>query len=100
MPRCGKYTSDCLLERIHPNSHARYRTLILAGYETTATSFSWLLLELARNKSVQTRLRGEIHAKEREIKVRGDLGFTANDFDDMPYLNAVIKVIFVLASVV
>jgi len=52
------------------------------------------LLEIARHTDVQTRLRDEIHEKEREIWARGDVEFTANDFDSMPYLTAVIKVNF------
>jgi hypothetical protein len=74
------------------------RTLLLAGYETTATSLSWLLLEIARHTDVQTRLRNEIHEKEREIWARGDVEFTANDFDSMPYLTAVIKVNFLIPA--
>jgi len=65
---------------------------MLAGYETTATALTWALLEIARRPDVQSRLRREIRQKAREIAARGDSGFTANDFDDMEYLTAVIKV--------
>ncbi|KAF9529748.1 cytochrome P450 [Crepidotus variabilis] len=70
---------------------AQMRTLLLAGYETTATSLNWILLEIARHEKVQTRLRQEIHEKEGEIRARGDAEFTAADFDSMPYLTAVLK---------
>jgi len=65
---------------------------MLAGYETTATALTWALLEIARRPDVQSRLRREIRQKAREIEARGASGFTANDFDDMEYLTAVIKV--------
>lgn len=71
---------------------AHCSTLLLAGFETTATSLSWSLLEIARHTNVQDKLRREIRAKEREIKARGDIEFTSNDFDTMPYLTAVLKV--------
>ncbi|CAA7260516.1 unnamed protein product [Cyclocybe aegerita] len=70
---------------------AQMRTFLLAGYETTATSLCWALLEIARHQDVQTKLRHEIHRKEREIRERGDRGLSASDFDTMPYLTAVIK---------
>ncbi|KAH9485607.1 Cytochrome P450 monooxygenase 128 [Psilocybe cubensis] len=65
--------------------------MLLAGFETTATSLTWTLFELALHADVQDRLRQEIHQKEREIKARGDIAFTPNDFEDMPYLTAVLK---------
>ncbi|KAF8161361.1 cytochrome P450 [Crassisporium funariophilum] len=70
---------------------SQLRTLLLAGYETTATSLTWALLEIARHTDVQLKLRHEIREKEREINARGDTEFTASDFDAMPYLTAVIK---------
>ncbi|KDR75603.1 hypothetical protein GALMADRAFT_226232 [Galerina marginata CBS 339.88] len=70
---------------------AQMRTLLLAGFETTATTLTWCLLEIARHSGVQNRLRSEIRQKEQEIKARGDSEFSASDFDDMPYLTAVLK---------
>ena len=76
----------------HVFTYAHFSTLLLAGFETTATSLSWSILEIARHTTVQNKLRQEIRAKEREIKARGDSEFTSNDFDAMPYLTAVLKV--------
>ncbi|KAF9478118.1 cytochrome P450 [Pholiota conissans] len=70
---------------------AQVRTLLLAGYETTATTLAWTMLEIARNPEVQTKLRREIRQKQQEIGARGDSEFTSNDFDSMPYLAAVLK---------
>ncbi|KAI0715286.1 cytochrome P450 [Earliella scabrosa] len=41
---------------------AQMQTLTLAGHETTASTVSWLLWELAKNPDYQTRLRAEIRA--------------------------------------
>lgn len=53
-----------------------------------------MMLEIARHANVQAKLRSEIRQKARDIRERGDVEFTANDFDNMSYLNAVIKVGF------
>lgn len=67
-------------------------TILLAGHETSATTLCWVLLEVARNPTVQKKLRDEIRTMEHAIHVRGDSDFTATDLDNMPYLSAVIKV--------
>jgi len=68
------------------------RTVLIAGYETTATTLSWTLLEIARHPEMQTRLRDEIYEMEQKIQSRGDTEFTATDFENMPYLTAILKV--------
>ena len=68
------------------------RTILLAGHETSATSLCWVLLEVARHKEVQDKLRAEIRATEAAIFSRGDKDFTAADFDSMAYMTAVLKV--------
>ncbi|KDR75313.1 hypothetical protein GALMADRAFT_249339 [Galerina marginata CBS 339.88] len=70
---------------------AQMRTILLAGHETSATTLCWVLLELAKNPDVQTKLREEIRKTEREIHARGDNDVTAADLENMPYLSAVIK---------
>lgn len=63
-------------------------TIILAGHETSGNTLTWLFYELARHPADQERLLDEIkHAK----KQNGGQYFTANDFESMPFLNAVIK---------
>ena len=87
--------------------------MFIAGHETTgesescnqtkisliltliwsATSLSWTLLELARNPEIQDKLRREIRDKKHQIRSAGTRsGFTAEELDSMPYLNAVLKV--------
>ncbi|KAI4518164.1 cytochrome P450 [Schizophyllum commune Loenen D] len=63
-------------------------TIILAGHETTATTLAWALLELARNPGAQKRLRDEIRTIRRE---RDEPELSAETFDAMPYLDAVVK---------
>jgi len=70
---------------------AQMQIMILAGHETTANSLSWTALELCKHPEIQTKLRNEIRAMERKIRERGDSGFTAQDFEAMPYMNAVVK---------
>ncbi|KAJ7737450.1 cytochrome P450 [Mycena maculata] len=80
--------------RLHLNADEMYshmRTNLLAGYETTSNTLSWAFLELARNPSVQTHLRQEIRAHRADIISRGGSEFTFSDYDNMPYLLAVLK---------
>ncbi|KAJ4000630.1 cytochrome P450 [Lentinula boryana] len=67
---------------------AQMRTLLLAGHETSSTSLVWCILEISRHPEVQKKLREEIRATERKLNGRD---FTAADFDNMPYMNAVLK---------
>ncbi|KAF8557928.1 cytochrome P450 [Imleria badia] len=70
---------------------SQMRTLLIAGHETTATSISFILLELARSPQVQSRLRDEIRKTEAAVYARGDSQLEVQDVDAMSYLNAVIK---------
>lgn len=65
---------------------------MIAGHETTANSASWTILELCKHQDMQTRLRNEIRETKRQMQERGEFEFTAKHFDDMPYLNAFVKV--------
>ena len=64
-------------------------TLLGAGYETTATSLGWILFELATHPDEQRRLRDEI--QNVQAADHFDDAATVN-FDEFPFLNAVIKV--------
>ncbi|KAK7032242.1 hypothetical protein VNI00_013200 [Paramarasmius palmivorus] len=68
-------------------------TIFTAGHETTSNSISWTLVELSRRPEIQNRLREEILAKKRELAANGNTTgtFVAEDFDTLPYLNAVLK---------
>ncbi|KAJ6535132.1 cytochrome P450 [Mycena capillaripes] len=51
----------------HDEAIAQINVLLLAGYETTAISLTWALIELARNPGIQTKLQDEL------VQARGDL---------------------------
>lgn len=73
--------------------------LTLAGHETTANTLSWLLWELSKQPKFQDMLREEIQEKRKEISMLGaheegvdEVDFTMEDFESMPFLQALIKV--------
>jgi len=47
---------------------------------------------LAKHRDCQEKLRAEINETLEKVKARGDTGFVANNFENMPYLVAVVKV--------
>ena len=55
--------------------------------------------ELAKERHVQERLRAEIMGTLASIKARGESEFTVDDFDSMPYLHAVVKVVLIGVSI-
>jgi cytochrome P450 len=66
---------------------AQMRTIMFGGHETTANSISWALWELAKNPTVQTKLRAEIRA----ARARAGSDLSMVDLDDMPYSLAIVK---------
>ncbi|KAK0506714.1 cytochrome P450 [Armillaria luteobubalina] len=56
---------------------AQLMTFVIAGHETSSTSLCWLLYELAVHPEHQSIIRTELKG--------------SNDYDSMPFLNAVIK---------
>lgn len=61
------------------------RTLYLAGHETTATTLSWAWLLLSQNPEQYAQLEAEVDAA-----LQGRVP-TADDVQQLPYANAVIK---------
>ncbi|GLB34391.1 hypothetical protein LshimejAT787_0112750 [Lyophyllum shimeji] len=64
--------------------------LLFAGHDTVSTTLAVLLNDLAKFPKVQERLREEIMAKGVDLGDE-DAKLTQEDYDSMPYLNAVIK---------
>jgi hypothetical protein len=60
-----------------------------AGHETTANTLSWALFELTRHPDIQDKLRAEIRQR---IAEKGNNVFSGHDYENMPYLTAVVKV--------
>ncbi|KAK0232608.1 cytochrome P450 [Armillaria fumosa] len=74
--------SSPLLSNSCPSDHDHLlppRTFLLAGHETTATNLSWLLYELAAHPEHQSKIREEVKHSYHD------------DYDSLPFLNAVIK---------
>nr|BAK20187.1 cytochrome P450 [Postia placenta] len=70
---------------------SQMRSIMFAGSETTTSTMSCALLELARHPEYQDRLRAEIRVVEKSIRARGGGGLTAAHADAMPYLQAFLK---------
>ncbi|KAH9894916.1 PAH-inducible cytochrome P450 monooxygenase PC-PAH 4 [Cubamyces lactineus] len=70
---------------------AQMYTLTLAGHETTATTFSYLLYEVARHPEYQARMRQEVLETRARILERGGVEFTLEDLDAMPVCMNAIK---------
>ncbi|KAI0159686.1 cytochrome P450 [Xylariaceae sp. FL1272] len=75
----GGFTDEELVDQL--------MTFLAAGHETTATSMTWAIYQLAKMPEVQEKLRKEIHKKLPSIDSNTDI--TSMDIDHMPYLNAV-----------
>jgi cytochrome P450 len=67
--------------------------LFLAGHETTASTITWAIYELARNPEYQTLVRAEIKATREQVAKRGDHDFLISDLDSMKYLLSLMKVV-------
>jgi cytochrome P450 len=65
---------------------------MIAGHETTASTISWALYELARRPDFQNEVRDEIKATRAEASLRGDSELSVADLDSMKYLLALMKV--------
>lgn len=50
---------------------------------------AYILWELAKNPESQTKLRAEL---DTNVSAKGNADFTAVELENLPYLNAVIKV--------
>ncbi|CAK5281924.1 unnamed protein product [Mycena citricolor] len=70
---------------------SQMQTIIMAGHETTASTFSWAVLELARRPDIQARLRAEIRSMERVVRTHEAREFNSSDIEKMPYLEAFVK---------
>ena len=75
-------------------------SLTIAGHETTSSTVTWMLFELARHPEYQDKMRAEIAQKRADIAARGDTDFMMDDLESLEYLQAAIKVRFVTSSLV
>jgi len=76
----------------HETTSKSVRTLIKPSIHNslTGSQMAFALWELAKNPESQTKLRAELDAN---VSAKGNADFTPAELDNMPYLNAVVKVI-------
>ena len=71
---------------------AQMHHLTIAAQETTSSTLSWMLYELARLPEYKVRMREEIRAARAAVFARGETEFTSEDLDGMKLTMAVVKV--------
>ncbi|KAJ7200975.1 cytochrome P450 [Mycena rebaudengoi] len=64
------------------NEMSHQNTLLFSGFETTAVTLSWLLVELARNPSIQEQLVKELQTLNRSPNY--------SEICQLPYLDAIV----------
>ncbi|KAI0031071.1 cytochrome P450 [Vararia minispora EC-137] len=69
---------------------AQIGMVLFAGHDTVSTTLAMFLTDMGRFPEVQAKLREEILAKQAEVGGE-DVPFTQEDYESMPYLNAVLK---------
>ncbi|KAK9766910.1 hypothetical protein K7432_003661 [Basidiobolus ranarum] len=77
---------------------ANLLTVVIAGYETTATVMSWILYELARNPQYQDRIRAEVEqafGDVNQLDINQDLTVIEKVLSSpethLPFVNAIIQ---------
>ncbi|VDB83977.1 unnamed protein product [Peniophora sp. CBMAI 1063] len=65
--------------------------IILAGHDTSSSTLSFWLLELARHPDWQRRVREEIRAVRRKLADAGESGFSLADLEGMSVMHATLK---------
>ena len=71
---------------------AQMFSLTLAGHETTSSTLSFLLYELARHPKYQERMRQEIRDARAVVTTRNGTEFTVEDLDSLTLCVNAIKV--------
>ncbi|KAI0319080.1 cytochrome P450 [Amylostereum chailletii] len=66
-------------------------TILLAGHDTTASTLSWWLWELAKHPESQTKMREEVAAVRAKVEARGETEFNIADLEGMSYMQATLK---------
>ena len=94
MERFSLYDSYCYPVKANSSADAKTRldneeliaemaTLTIAGHETTASTLSFALYELAKHPEYQERMRQEIRAARAKVMARGGTEFTTEDLDSL-----------------
>lgn len=76
----GGFTDEGLVDQL--------MTFLVAGHETTASALSWCIAMLCKHPEMQAKLRAEIRSGLPNPRTT-IYSIAANEFDTLPYLNAV-----------
>ncbi|KAK1234559.1 hypothetical protein PQX77_002237 [Marasmius sp. AFHP31] len=92
LDREGKGIRDVMSLLVKANMASQNERTRMSDEELYAQML-WILLELSRHPEIQEKLRMEIREKERQLVTEGcsQSGFAADDYDSLPYMNAVLK---------
>ncbi|KZT30089.1 cytochrome P450 [Neolentinus lepideus HHB14362 ss-1] len=71
--------------------YAQMSLVFAAGHATTAGTMTFALWQLVKHVDVQTQLRNEIREIQATVHGRGKTELTADDLENMVYLQAVLK---------
>ncbi|KDR78664.1 hypothetical protein GALMADRAFT_137685 [Galerina marginata CBS 339.88] len=63
-------------------------TLLFAGHDTTATTLTWIMYELANHPEDQASVRHEVKTKRVKLSGNGQRDFTSTDLESMTFTNA------------
>ncbi|KAI0308933.1 cytochrome P450, partial [Amylostereum chailletii] len=66
-------------------------TILLAGHDTTVSTLTWWLWELAKHPDSQAKIREEIAAVRSKVTARGETEFNIADLEGMSYMQATLK---------
>ncbi|KAK1225550.1 hypothetical protein PQX77_011490 [Marasmius sp. AFHP31] len=83
------YTNDPEKTLTSEEALSQMATIIFAGHETSASSLTWILYELAKHPQYQERLYQEI--KDLREQTGNEQELSSRDVEGLTYLNAVIK---------
>ncbi|KAK9768652.1 hypothetical protein K7432_000565 [Basidiobolus ranarum] len=90
----------------HSQMKANLLTVVMAGYETTATVMSWILYELAKNPKYQERIRAEVKqvfGDPNQLDIDQDSEILEKvlnaSSDRLPFINAMVQETLRLHSV-
>ena len=83
--KSGAFSDDQLVNQL--------KTFLLAGYETTSSSFAWAICMLCKYPEVQARLCAEVQSLLPDCRDPMSTP-TAKDIDNLPYLSAFCNEVF------
>src|SRR6266850_4053418 len=88
--RASLPSSNRFWSTVFAHALPKHSNILLAGHDTTASTLSWFLWEIAKHPESQERIRTEVAAFREQ---KGEEQPTAADLDNMTYTQAALKVL-------